>query len=180
MAAVNITVTGVSQKIARNTQVTAQEDTWTVTSNPNMGLPVYLIIRPSVDSLYHSVVGSSAADGLTLLGGCFYPVKLGASTAFALRPISTAGVVDCWIADAAMVSAIPYKAATLDATGAIAQGNSQKPTYGVDSLVGAPAAANYVHLAVESGAAKTTRVRRLVIANPGAANFAASFEFTEE
>ncbi len=177
MAAVNITVTGVSQKIARNTQGASQEDTWTVTSNPNMGLPVYLIIRPSVDSLFHSTVGSTAADGLALPGGCFYPVKLGASTTFALRPVSTAGVVDCWVADAAMVAAIPYKSVILDAAGALTQGNSQKLTYGFDSIVGAPAAAGYVHLAVESGPTKTTRIRRLVIANPGAGTAAALLTF---
>ena len=177
MAAVNVTVTGFSQKIPRNTQVAAQEDVWTITAPNNFGQDAYLLIRVSADTLYHSVSGQAATDGLPIPGGDYFPVKLGTTTVFYLRPASTAGIVDCVIVTGAMAPMVPYKSVILDNAGALTQGSSQKPTYGYDSIIGAPAAANYVHLAVESGPTKITRIRRLVISNPGFGTAAALLTF---
>ena len=86
MAAVNVTVTGFSQKIPRNTQVAAQEDVWTITAPNNFGQDAYLLIRVSADTLYHSVSGQAATDGLPIPGGDYFPVKLGTTTVFYLTP----------------------------------------------------------------------------------------------
>lgn len=177
MAAVNITVTGFGQKIARNTQVAAQEDAWTITAPSLLTTDIYLMIRPSVDCFYHSVSGQTATDGLPIPGGGYFPIKLGVSTVFYIRPVSTAGTIESFTATSAMAATEPYKSLITDNAGALTQGSSQKPTYGLDSLVGAPATANYVLLAIESGPTKITRVRRLVISNPGAGVAAALLTF---
>lgn len=173
MAAVSVTATNYGQKIPRNTQVVAQEDAWTVTTLNNSGNETYLILRPSVDTLYHSVSGQAASDGIQIPGGGYFPIRLGATTVFYLRPAGTAGVIDSFVAPPAMAPLEPYKSFTADLAGALTQGNSLKPTYCVDSVTGAPTAAGYVHLAVESGPTKTTRLRRLIISNPGLGTAAA-------
>jgi hypothetical protein len=175
MAAVPVTITGVGQKITRNTQVAAQEDAWTITNTSGQAL--FLVIRPSQDTLYHSTSGSTAADGLPISGGSFFPIKSGGSATFYLRPASTAGVVDSFVVSSMDELVGPYKAVMLDSVGALTQGNSQKPTFTISTLVAAPTAANYVVANFESGAAKVSRLRRIIISNPGFGTAAAALTF---
>lgn len=174
MAAVALSFSRLGEKLARNTQVAAQEDAWTVTAS-TAGLagisPVtgaVLLLRPSVDTYYHTTAASTATDGFPILGGSQYPIALGPITSFYLRPVSTAGVVDCVVVPSFAASAQPFKSLTLDSSASLTQGNSAKPTYSFSTLVAAPATANYVIMNFEAGATKTVRLRRLIISNPGA------------
>jgi hypothetical protein len=175
MAAVPITITGIGQKVPRNTQGAAQEDAWTIT-NPSAGA-LFLIVRPSQDTFYHSTAGQTATDGLPLSGGMFYAIRIGGTTTFYLRPVSTAGVIDCFVQDSAGAAGTPYKAVVLDNAGALTQGNSQKPTFTISTLTAAPIAANYVVANFEAGATKTPRLRRIIVSNPGFGTAAAALTF---
>lgn len=183
MAAVAISFSRLGEKIARNTQVASQEDAWTVTA-AGVGIQgvlnppgIFLLLRPSVDTYYHTTSGSTASDGFPLLGGCQYPIQLGSSTSFFLRPVSTAGVVDCVIVPASAATAQPFKALTLDASSSLTQGNSGKATYTFSTLIAAPATGNYVVMNFEAGATKTVRLRRLIISNPGSGTALAGLTF---
>jgi hypothetical protein len=177
MAAVNITVTGLNQKIARNTQVAATEDVWTITSQ-NFGTNVPLLcVRPSVDTYYHTTSGQTATDGWIIKAGQVLPVRIASTTTvFYLRPVSTAGTIDCVVVAA---DDIPASAAALttDAAASLTQGNSQKATYTISTLTAAPASANYAVLNIEAGATKTPRIRRVIISNPGFGTAAALLTF---
>lgn len=177
MAAVPININFVGQKITRNTQVAGQEDAWTVTNVYNGQTQLVLIIRPSQDTLYHSTSGQTAGDGFVIPGGNFLPVNIGSTTTFYLRPVATAGVIDCFVSSGNAWGSTGAKALVTDATSAQTQGSSQKPTYAISTLTGAPAAANYVLLTLESGASKITRVRRVVVSNPGVGTAAAQLTF---
>lgn len=176
MAAVNITIAANNQKITRNTQVAAQEDAWTVTG---MGASFnqVLVIRPSQDTLYHSTTGQTAGDGFAIPAGSYFPIMLGSTTTtFFLRPSSTAGVVDCFVAPASAWTSTGNNSLVKDTTGALTQGNSQKPTYTISDLNSAPATANFVLATFEAGASKVSRLRRLIITNPGLGTAAAGLQ----
>lgn len=177
MATIPITITGLNQKIARNTQAAATEDTWTITSqNFATNVPL-LCVRPSVDTYYHTTAGQTATDGWIIKAGQVLPVRCASlTTTFYLRPVSTAGTIDCVVVAA---DDLPASAATLttDAAASLTQGNSQKATYTISTLTAAPATANYAVLNIEAGATKTARVRRLIISNPGFGTAAAALDF---
>lgn len=166
-ATVTVTVNQIGQKIPRNTQVAAQEDTWTINGSAG-STPMYLVIRPSQDTLYHSTSGQTASDGFTIPGGSYFysPIGSGPIT-FYLRPSSTAGVVDCVVVPAPGMGSTGAKALVTDAASALTQGNSQKATYTINTLTSAPITGNYPVLTFEAGTTKTCRVRRVVISNPG-------------
>ena len=176
MAAVPITISATNQKITRNTQVAAQEDAWTITGM-NGSFTQVLVIRPSQDTYYHSTSGQTAGDGFAIPAGSFFPIQLGSTTTtFFLRPVSTAGVVDCFVAPATAWTSTGASALVKDGTNALTQGNSQKPTYTISDLNSAPTAANFVMATFESGASKVSRLRRLIITNPGLGTAAAGLQ----
>ena len=175
MAAVAITVTGINQKVTRNTQVAAQEDAWTITGIGS-NTPMILYFRPTVDTFYHSVAGQAAADGYIVRAGMCHPVLVTSSTAFYLRPVSTAGTVDCTIIPAG-VALNTDPVFGVDTGGSLVQGTSSRPTYAVNTLTAAPTAANYTVLTIEAGAAKIPRLRRVIISHPGFGTAAAALTF---
>ena len=175
MAAVNITIPGINQKITRNTQVAAQEDVWTVTGLSNNSLMV-LYVRPTVDTFYHSASGQAATDGYIIRAGMCHPVIVATTTVFYLRPVSTAGTIDCTIVPAGVALNTTPTLGT-DATGSLLQGTSARPTYTINTLTSAPAVANYTILNIEAGATKIPRIRRIIISNPGFGTAAAALTF---
>ena len=175
MAAVNITIAGINQKIPRNTQVAAQEDAWTVTGNGS-GAAMIIYIRPTVDTFYHSTSGQTATDGYGIKAGMSHPVLIATTTVFYLRPVSTAGTIDCTIVPAGVALNTSASIST-DAGGSLVQGTSNKPTYTISTQTAAPIAANYTVLTFEAGVSRIPRLRRIIISNPGFGTAGAALTF---
>jgi hypothetical protein len=98
MAAVPLTVQGSGYKVPRQT-ITTTEDAYTITGYQQGG-DYTLLMRPTVDMLYHSTSGQTAADGFPVPGGTTLAIAIPSSVngvTFYLRAATVTGSLDCLV-----------------------------------------------------------------------------------